>query len=134
MQPIELRVWLKDERKMYYQTENTSSCMDGLERFTQIVGRVTGYTPEVMRYTGLKDKKGVKIFGGDIIDYQDYLGIVKFGVNSKKTDVLGYKYAKIGFYIKNITNYGKEYKLESAWWQGRCKIIGNIYQNKDLLT
>ena len=108
--------------------------MDGLERFTQIVGRVTGYTPEVMRYTGLKDKKGVKIFGGDIIDYQDYLGIVKFGVNSKKTDVLGYKYAKIGFYIKNITNYGKEYKLESAWWQGRCKIIGNIYQNKDLLT
>ena len=89
--------------------------MDGLERFTQIVGRVTGYTPEVMRYTGLKDKKGVKIFGGDIVSFNgDNYEVIWakgragfWGVRGKKTRELG-------------TNSGA--------------VIGNIYQNKDLLT
>ena len=122
MNEISFRAWDKNKKEMLFY-EGIFNTPD-----------IRYDTRNLMQDTGLKDKKGVKIFGGDIIDYQDYLGIVKFGVNSKKTDVLGYKYAKIGFYIKNITNYGKEYKLESAWWQGRCKIIGNIYQNKDLLT
>jgi len=151
MKLIELRVWLKDERKMYYQTENTSSCMDGLERFTQIVGRVTGYTPEVMRYTGLKDKKGVKIYGGDIIKSPK-----RYEESNYKEDPVRFNYKK-EYGVVELKEYPDDERYQTyshyGWvvesniyvnsrvWQTtlpdvieKGEVIGNIYQNKDLLT
>lgn len=81
----------------------------------------------LMQYTGLKDSEGVEIYEGDILksSYTDRGHVVLFK-NGK-------------FVIQHSKNCCPPYKtsLEEAGnedgigWQ---KIIGNIYENKELLT
>ena len=74
------------------------------------------YDRPLMQYTGLKDKNGKEIYEGDILkDTQEdrIVGDIQWGFNS--------------FQLPNpydITNYNPEDELE---------IIGNIYQNPELL-
>lgn len=75
---------------------------------------------ELMQYTGLKDKNGVEIFEGDIVkDAWDILMVVK--------------YINTGFYLcrKNING---QYTKVSNWRNLNTKeVIGNIYENPELL-
>jgi uncharacterized phage protein (TIGR01671 family) len=78
---------------------------------------------ELMQYTGLKDKNGVKIFEGDIVkritlfkaEILESINCVEFekGCFILKTPS-----------IKNYLFLCKEYELE---------VIGNIWENKELL-
>lgn len=69
----------------------------------------------VGQYTGIKDKNDKEIYDGDIVRYfKDELGIVKFVAGS--------------FIIDGNTCY--ESFLELG---GEIEIVGNIYENKDLL-
>ena len=85
---------------------------------------------ELMQYTGLKDKKGFEIYEGDILkDNRGYIGNV--GYNSL--------YAR--FEIKVIkTPAGAEWQIgddfsldELNIANSEYKIIGNIYENSELL-
>lgn len=70
----------------------------------------------VGQYTGLTDKNGVKIFEGDIVK------------NSRDVGLLYYKEKNSAFTVK-----GWEY---GYWlWHDKedIEVIGNIYDNKDLL-
>jgi len=76
---------------------------------------------ELMQYTGLKDKNGKEIYEGDIIKFKDLNydvcwneGMAGFRVRSQKG-------------IAYITG-----DLFKAVDEG-CKVIGNIYENPDLL-
>ena len=84
----------------------------------------------LMQYTGLKDKNGVKIFEGDVLkvinpnDEEDNLCVVKW-------DNLcgGYPYEPWGgFGNFDVSTVGWAMTMEFTF-----EIIGNIYDNPDLL-
>ena len=88
----------------------------------------------LMQSTGLKDKNDQEIFEGDIVkrDCMKRPEVVRFGewIN---VDSLGYKEQYIGFYFES-EHEGQEW-LHSVEPQFNhlYKIIGNIYENPELL-
>lgn len=90
--------------------------------------RVIAFAHEVDRktvcqYTGLTDKNGRKIFEGDIVDADDTIGIVKFG---KYKNEFHY-----GYYIEWIKC--PLLRQELGYWNVESKVVGNIFDNPELL-
>ena len=71
----------------------------------------------VMQYTGIKDKDGVQIFEGDIVRYF-----------RNELAVIVYRHG--GVDIRSLSWGGCE-PLQRRF--GEIEVIGNIYQNKELL-
>jgi len=67
---------------------------------------------EVMQFTGLKDKNGKEIYEGDIL-LNDYYG---------KSQII-VKWIADGFNVNLLSKGGAK----------KCEIIGNIYQNSELI-
>ena len=77
-----------------------------------------------MQYTGLKDKDRKKIYEGDIVKWADlYTG------ESRDEDRV--------FIVENIQNFFETkgyYEAEyGERWEKELEIIGNIYENPELL-
>ena len=78
---------------------------------------------ELMQSTGLKDKNGNEIFEGDIVDYKGRKAVVKWH----------------GSYASFIYRFVDELKERVSEWHPlflayyHFEIIGNIYENKELL-
>lgn len=75
-----------------------------------------------MQYTGLKDKNGKEIFEGDVIKHP--IGILAEVIFSKEFAAFLAKY-KLG------ESYKKD--LLEPITVSKCEIIGNIYENSELL-
>lgn len=71
------------------------------------------------QYTGLKDSKGVEIFKGDIVSLDEFVALTATVVGQVKYDE--------GCYFIDRTSY----PLNK--WSDKIKIIGNIYENPELL-
>lgn len=127
MREIKFRAWDKVEQmwcnyKIYDGTVYLMDINTGVwyERYEDF---------DLMQYTGLKDINNVEIYEGDIVklykekgNFKD-IGVVKFDKNKasfvlETQDDYGYLSYDISYY-----NYHKVY----------YKVIGNIYENKELL-
>jgi uncharacterized phage protein (TIGR01671 family) len=90
------------------------------------------YYNEVMQYTGLKDKNGIKIFEGDILrcwhpemfDDENDAGVyeVKYLIENQ------YPAFELNKFDGDGYNGLQYYIIE-----GVCEVIGNIYENPELL-
>jgi hypothetical protein len=88
----------------------------------------------LMQSTGLYDKNGKEIFEGDIVkrDGIKRPEVVRFG-EWIDVDTLGFEEQYIGFYFESEHEGQKRlYSVESKF-NNLCKVIGNIYENPELL-
>lgn len=91
--------------------------------------------PEMVgQFTGLPDDNGNKIFEGDILETEgpdgaEYWDVVHFG-HFNDDDNHGNEY--IGFYVKS-GNYTTSLLEMPLGEHNYCYIIGNIYDNPELL-
>lgn len=139
MRTIKFRVWDKEDRVMivscsFYEM-GISVALDGTPIWNEepVEERLI-----VLQYTGLKDKNGKEIYEGDIlVKYykrggketsevfrKDYVrwGVYDIGCN-------GFEYTMdiVGPYVKDENLY-----CDMIW--GEVKVLGNIYENKELLN
>ena len=77
----------------------------------------------LMQSTGLVDKNGKEIFEGDVLDYKGRKALVRWHGS----------YASFIYrFVDELQNRNTEWKpLYLAYM--KCEIIGNIYENKELL-
>lgn len=119
MREIEFRAWLKDQEVM---RNNVS--FHGGNLWTGYSWIPLNENIELMQYTGLKDKNGVKIFEGDIVKV-DYL-------QEKIFEII---FVNGGFKLKAkdcSTEY--DYSITPTMIEENAiEVIGNIYKNKELL-
>lgn len=81
--------------------------------------------PETVgQFTGLTDKNGTKIFEGDILNYKDTL----YSYDSVNWEVIFYSGA---FFMAGLPRKIRIYHIGDR--QDSIEVIGNIYDNPDLL-
>ncbi len=121
MREIKFRAWDKTSSEMKVVKEIYLSGMgvevwNGDDTFSYLrVGK-----HELMQYTGIKDKNGKEIYEGDII---------KVGNNEPSEIIYNKEY--VCFETRIADPYSKDYVVN--YWGNYGEVIGNIYQNPELL-
>ena len=95
---------------------------------------------EILKPTGLKDKNDNEIYEGDIVEVGDFIYSIKFEIGSF---MLVRSSDKIDMYSEFDKCWNDDvYPLCQFHWESNaekdylynCKIIGNIYENPELLN
>ena len=81
----------------------------------------------VCPYTGLTDKKGRKIFEGDIVRYTDEV------TGKEKVDGIEYNETNAAFCRLHGSEMGLQHLFIDETIASRCNVIGNIFDNSKLL-
>lgn len=120
MREIKFKMWNKEEQKMYevgkidFQKERAY--------MTNWWGSTQSFFPfsmvEILQYTGLRDKNGIEICEGDIL------------TNGDKNIKYIVKWVDTGL---NARQYNNQSYIGLSYWQDKLEIIGNIYENSELL-
>ena len=119
------RAWDKHEQKMFTNDEliiwNGNVYANDSKKLT--CNNLKGWSIDdeyLMQSTGLKDKNGKEIFEGDVLGTKDGLlnGVVEY-----RTD--------LGMWTNSLIRYNNFERLCNV--AGNREIIGNIYENPELL-
>lgn len=147
---IKFRAWDIKENKMF--TPSSISFKDGQLWVCDSYGdnkleyEMLKPNGLLMQYTGLKDKNGVEIYEGDIISeeagiFQDdkykRIGLVEWNRADKETgmwELHTKKFVAIGKNEKDKNGISYYEPFGLACGVNKREVIGNIYQNPELLS
>lgn len=131
---ILLRMWNKVAKEMCYDPIiNGSNGNVLITEYGNIVASLSRECYILMQFTGLYDIDGVKIYEGDILEDPT----ADFASGEADRCVVNYydKYARFGLEFYSI--YGGEgytgFTQHIHQWIKGHRVIGNIYENRDLL-
>ena len=114
--------WMCDVTNISFDSKFVYICQQGdTERYTEMSVEFDEIT--LMQSTGLFDRNGKEIFEGDILDYRGRKALVRWHGS----------YASFIYrFVDELQNRNTEWKpLYLAYM--KCEIIGNIYENPELL-
>lgn len=123
MREIKFRAFLKSNQVMYDVL--TLDIIDNKVLINNEEKQLRGYVKyqevELMQCTGLKDINKKEIYEGDIISFGDNKAVVF------------YEHAKFRAKYKMCTNGYCIEDLSEVLYFDKVKVIGNIYENKELI-
>ena len=114
MREIKFRAWDDQQTCMIYPNQgivNNMQSWEILQRFDI-----------VMQHTGLKDKNGTEIYEGDIVQ--------AYYTHKLKGGIFEIRYLERSF---SMTQNKEDTELDCVWFH-ICEVIGNIYENPELLN
>ena len=111
---IKFRAWDKEEKRMVVDIK-----IDHKITINEYIRRIQEFYI-LMQYTGLKDKNGVEIYEGDIL-FEKWDRYLNYEPGCKTT-------VKWEYDRWNINAPQNGHKICNDY-----KVIGNVYENKDLL-
>ena len=122
MREIKFRAWDKTTKTMYDVRELEWA---GGEILTAYIGLHTSDADNIqlMQYTGLKDKNGKEIYEGDVIRL----------IPEKVDVVVEWDIRQVGFVMRETKNIGRYHADLGGYTRDAFEIIGNIYENPELL-
>ena len=117
MRQIKFRIWCEKEKKMYppIVLQEYMSMSEYAQDDIQPAGEENRL---LLEWTGLLDKNGKEIFEGDIIAYRNRKDELMTGIEVKWTGIMG---------EQGVYGYGYDITPD------KCEIIGNIYENPELI-
>ena len=124
MREIKFRVYDEDYKKMRYLNDLHDSITfreNGNAYYHNMQTGLGEWFSDLMQYTGLKDKNGVEIYEGDIIEQGAMLFKIEYNIKV------------IGFVLVPIREYVFDYMPVNVENHLPGQVIGNIYENKELL-
>jgi len=128
MREIKFRAWDRMRNRMLYPTEISFNYDGKIDVWYGIdIDEKIRTTQEfIMQYTELKDKNGKEIYCGDIVQYGLRRSVIEFIEN-------GYKaVSRIQRRNQGKRDWFKQEGIKDDIWSD-CEIIGNIYENPELL-
>ena len=141
MRTIKFRAWDKDFEKMtYFNDEDYGYKPPFVFRLDQVFKKDSNYddyedfeyndvtdSVEVMQYTGMKDKNGKEIYEGDIVNCQ-----TKYGKAKAVIKFIDGKF--VAYWDSKLTHSENGHHIACYDINKRFEVIGNIYENKELLN
>jgi uncharacterized phage protein (TIGR01671 family) len=150
MREIKFRAWDSKEKIMSYVTDIKWEDLDSSDDPSEEeiigkngVGKMDVATQKIawihpgfgkdalMQYTGFKDCNGKEIYEGDVVKDVEERGGHHFEPPEIEVLIGKVEFQEDGsWWIKDIFNNDDLQLFECA---GHCEVVGNIYENKDLL-
>jgi uncharacterized phage protein (TIGR01671 family) len=134
MREIKFRAWDNNSKHMYYSDSHKDAELLGarvgdsvLETFVhKFLLLFMNNLPQLMQYTGLKDKQGKEIYEGDIVRFIEYgyerQGQIKWD-DGVAAFCVRFKFGALAPMTINMISQGL----------GSYETIGNIYESPELL-
>lgn len=123
---------MREIKFRFYDPQENQMCSSGLE--VDLGGNLAVFMGEnecpIMQYTGLKDKNGKEIYEGDVVRVADIYNQINFG-GERTYETLPVKWGDFGW-LPFIFPGGID--CEFMYSDTDCEVIGNIYENPELLT
>jgi len=128
MRTIKFRVWVNNEYMAIQGTPDLETLQSFMFHY--------GDSDFMMEYTGIIDKNNFEICEGDILRFRNDLGRNHIYKIWREEGGLVYNMFDndIDKHISQIDFYYGCSDMQSKQWLKQCEVIGNIYENPELLS